>query len=99
MLAWGLKLSFWVGAVVYLIVRLGTAVPNAPANVGTYQFFTVVGLTLFGVDKPTATGFSLAVFLVLTIPLWALGLLALRRSGTTLFALRHEINALRSAAP
>jgi hypothetical protein len=40
-----------VGAVVYLIVRLGTAVPNAPANVGTYQFFTVAGLTHFSVRR------------------------------------------------
>ncbi|MBI4876527.1 MAG: flippase-like domain-containing protein [Acidobacteria bacterium] len=92
----GLDRSFWTGAVVYLIVRLGTAVPNAPANVGTFQFFTVVGLTLFGVDKTTATGFSLVVFLVLTVPLWALGLLALNRSGTTLHALRREILALRT---
>jgi uncharacterized membrane protein YbhN (UPF0104 family) len=99
MLGYGLGLSFWVGAVVYLIVRLGTAVPNAPANVGTYQFFTVAGLTLFGVSKSAATGFSLVVFLVLTVPLWALGLLALSRAGTTLHVLRAEINALRSAAP
>jgi ABC-type branched-subunit amino acid transport system permease subunit len=80
---------------VYLIVRLGTAVPNAPANVGTYQFFTVVGLTLFGVSKSAATGFSLVVFLVLTVPLWALGFLALSRGGKTLHAPREEINALR----
>jgi len=97
MLGYGLNLSFWVGAVVYLIVRLGTAVPNAPANVGTYQFFTVVGLTLFGVSKSAATGFSLVVFLVLTVPLWALGFLALSRSGKTLHVLREEINALREA--
>jgi uncharacterized membrane protein YbhN (UPF0104 family) len=95
---YGLDLPFWVGTVVYLIVRLGTAVPNAPANVGTYQFFTVVGLTLFGVDKTSATGFSLLVFLVLTVPLWALGLVALGRTGTTLGALRREIEALRETS-
>lgn len=92
--AYGLELSFWVGAAVYLIVHLGTAVPNAPANVGTYQFFTVVGLTLFGVDKTTAAGFSVAVFILLTAPLWIIGSLALSRSGTTLYALRTEIDEL-----
>ncbi len=95
MRAYDLDLPFWSGAVVYLIVRLGTAVPNAPANVGTYQFFAVVGLVMFGIDKTTATGFSLVVFLVLTLPLWALGLLALSRRGTSLAALRREIAALR----
>ncbi len=92
MRGYGFGLSFWAGTAAYLVVRLGTAIPNAPANVGTYQFFTVVGLALFGVGKTAATGFSIVVFLVLTIPLWALGLVALSRSGTTLFALRREWN-------
>jgi uncharacterized membrane protein YbhN (UPF0104 family) len=91
MLAYGIGLSVWAGVVVFLVVRLGTAVPNAPANVGTYQFFTVVGLLLFGVDKTRATGFSLVVFLVLTVPLWALGFLALSRSGTTLWTIRQQV--------
>lgn len=78
-----------------LIVRLGTAIPGAPSNIGTYQFFCVVGLTLFGVDKTLATGFSVVVFFLLTLPLWALGLLAVSRSGTTLPALRDQIRKLR----
>ncbi|MGH9971905.1 MAG: lysylphosphatidylglycerol synthase transmembrane domain-containing protein [Pyrinomonadaceae bacterium] len=84
--AYGLKLSVWIGVVVFLIVHLGTAIPNAPANIGTYQFFTVVGLALFGVDKTLATGFSVVVFVLLTAPLWFIGFLALGRSG---FSLTH----------
>jgi hypothetical protein len=91
---YGLRLSFWVGFVVLLIVHLGTAIPNAPANVGTYQFFCVVGLTLFGVEKTLATGFSVVVFLLLTVPLWIIGFFALSRSGMTLSTIRNEINKL-----
>lgn len=90
----GLAVSFWLGAAVYLIVHLGTAIPNAPANVGSFQFFTVVGLTLFGVDKATATVFSLIVFLLLTLPLLVLGCLALTTSELPLgklYQLRQEI--------
>ena len=94
MRACGLQLSFWAGAVVLLIVHIGTAIPNAPSNVGTYQFFTVVGLQLFGVDKTLATGFSVVVFIVLTIPLWVLGLLAVSRSGMTLSFIRSEISKM-----
>ncbi len=94
MWAYGLQYSFWVGAVVLLIVHLGTSIPNAPANVGTYQFFTVVGLRLFGVDKDVAAGFSLVVFFLLTAPLWALGSFALNRSGLTLAGARKEIGKL-----
>src|SRR5262249_42610347 len=51
MLGYGFRLSFWIGMAVFTIVHLGTAIPNAPANVGSYQFFCVAGLTLFGVSK------------------------------------------------
>jgi hypothetical protein len=95
MWGYGLKLSFWVGFVVLLVVHLGTAIPNAPANVGTYQFFTVMGLTLFGVDKTLATGFSVVVFVLLTVPLWVIGFLALSHSGMTLAEIRSEISRLR----
>ena len=71
MRAYGLQVSVWQGAAVHLIVHFGTAIPNAPSNAGTYQFFTVLGLSLFGVDKTTAAGFSVAVFIILTVPLWA----------------------------
>jgi uncharacterized membrane protein YbhN (UPF0104 family) len=94
MLGCGLQLSFWIGAVVFLIVRLGTAIPGAPANLGSYQFFTVVGLTLFGVDKGAATGFSLVVFALLTIPLLVVGFLAMSASGTSLPKIRREAQSL-----
>ncbi|MGH7889020.1 MAG: lysylphosphatidylglycerol synthase transmembrane domain-containing protein, partial [Thermodesulfobacteriota bacterium] len=96
--AYDLNLSFWAGAVVFLIVHVGTAIPNAPANVGTYQFFCVVGLSLFGVQKTPATAFSVVVFVILTIPLWAIGFFALGRSGMTLTQIRSEINKLSYTA-
>ena len=90
MRAYGLDLSFWIGAATLMIVHLGTAVPNAPANVGTYQFFCVLALTLFGIDKSVATGFSVVVFVILTLPLWVIGFLALGRSGATLASVRSQ---------
>ncbi len=102
MLLGGQILAFWciqracslppgllVAAVVLLVVRLGTVIPNAPANVGSYQFFVVVGLSLFGVDRSAAAVFSVVVFVLLTVPLWALGFLAIRASGTTFAQLRR----------
>jgi len=94
MQAYGLKLSFWHGAAIFLIVHIGTAIPGAPSNVGTYQFFTVVGLTLFGIDKTLASGFSIIVFFILTIPLWIIGLLVFGRLGLSLKKVRTEIASL-----
>ncbi len=94
MAAMRLPLSIWQGAVVFLIVHLGTALPNAPSNIGSYQFFTVVGLAIFGVEKPVAASFSIVVFVLLTMPLWIIGLAALRRTGMSLSALRSEVARL-----
>jgi uncharacterized protein (TIRG00374 family) len=96
MRAYGLQLSFWHGAAVFLIVHIGTLLPSAPSNVGTYQFFTVVGLTLFGISKPLASSFSVIVFLILTIPLWVIGLLVFMRLGLSLKKFRKEISSLTS---
>lgn len=88
LLAYGLSASLWVGIVVFLIVHLGTLLPNAPANVGSYQFFTVLGLTFFGFNKTLAAGVSVAGFIVLTLPLLILGFLAFRSSGLSIEELR-----------
>ncbi len=94
--ACGLGLSPWTGAAVFMILYFGTAIPNAPSNVGTYQFFTVLGLSLFGVEKTTAAGFSVAVFVILTVPLWVLGIAAIAGTGMRLKDIRSEIGALIS---
>lgn len=94
LVAYGLELSVWHGAAVFLVVHLGTTVPSAPSNVGTYQFFTVVGLTLFSVDKTTATGFSVVVFIALTVPLWMIGGVAFARAGLSLRGVRERIAAV-----
>jgi uncharacterized protein (TIRG00374 family) len=94
MWAYGLQLSFWAGSAIFLIMHLGTVIPSAPANLGTYQFFTVVGLQLFGVDKTVATGFSLVVFFLLMLPLWVAGAFAASRTGITFATVRKELDSL-----
>ncbi len=95
MLACGIRLPLQAGIVVTMIVRLGTAIPNAPANVGSFQFFTVVALGLFAVNKTTAAAFSIVDFVVLTAPLWILGLLAINRTGMSLATIRTRVADLR----
>ncbi|MFA6471304.1 MAG: lysylphosphatidylglycerol synthase transmembrane domain-containing protein [Candidatus Latescibacterota bacterium] len=94
MVALDIHLSFWEGAVVYLIVHLGTMLPNAPSNVGTYQFFTVLGLSLFGIDKTAAAGFSLLVFVLLTAPILLAGFFSIHQTGLTQKKIREDILTL-----
>jgi uncharacterized protein (TIRG00374 family) len=95
MWACGLSRGIVAGAVVMLVVRLGTAIPNAPANVGSFQFFTVLALGLFGVEKSAAAAFSLIAFAVLTTPLWIVGLFSLSNTGMSYSEIRAKITELR----
>jgi hypothetical protein len=81
MLAYGLDLHWSAALVTLVILRLGTLLPQAPGNVGSFQFFAVVALRLFGVERPEATGFATLLFFVVTVPLWLAGFVATLASG------------------
>jgi glycosyltransferase 2 family protein len=91
MRAYHLPLSFKAAVVVLLVINLGVSLPNAPANVGAYQFFCVLGVSIFDVEKSTATGFSIFAFIALTIPFVFLGFAALVRSGMSLRSMREKV--------
>lgn len=99
MLAYGMKLSVWIGTAVLLLLHLGTILPNAPSNVGTYQLLCVAGLMFFGVDKTVAASFSMVVFILLTVPLWAIGMIAIARCGMSMREIRNEAARLMQKKP
>jgi uncharacterized protein (TIRG00374 family) len=94
----GQELPFLAAIVVLLVINLGVSLPNAPANVGSYQFFCVLGLSVFSIDKTTATSFSIFAFLALTIPFIFLGFFGLVRSGLTLRTIRSTVKSLPNEA-
>jgi uncharacterized protein (TIRG00374 family) len=96
MRSYGLPLPFFAALVVLLVINLGVSLPNAPANIGAYQFFCVLGLSVFDVEKTTATGFSIFAFLALNFPFVFLGFAALVRSGLSLKTMRERVSHLPS---
>ncbi len=74
---YGLDLPMVAAAVVLVVLRLGSIPPQAPSNVGAFQFFTVLGVELFGIARSEATGFATLLFVVVTVPLWLGGFIAL----------------------
>jgi uncharacterized protein (TIRG00374 family) len=90
----GLPLSFFAAVVVLLVINLGVSLPNAPANIGAWQFFCVLGLGWFNIEKSTATGFSIFAFLALNLPFVFLGFAALVRSGLSLKTMRERVSHL-----
>jgi hypothetical protein len=94
--AYGLELSLMEAAVVNVIVRLGTVIPSAPGNLGTYQALVVVAMTMMGFDAPVAKRFSLILWAVVTAPLLLGGFVALSVTG---FKIRELQREAQSQAP
>ena len=91
MKAFQLDLSTWDAAAVLAIVRLGTAVPNAPGNIGLINVACVIALhNVFGVEPNDARTFSFVLFLALTLPLLAGGAIATALTGLNLGEIHHN---------
>lgn len=98
MKAYGTGVPFGAAVIVLLIINLGVSLPNAPANVGSYQLFCVLGLSLFVVDRNTAKSFSFFAWWWLTLPVAFLGLYAALRSGLSIRSMRQQMGQLPSEA-
>ncbi|MCC6262969.1 MAG: flippase-like domain-containing protein [Bryobacterales bacterium] len=81
---YGVHLSIFAATTVLIILRLGTVVPQGPGNVGVTQAVLVLGLSLFGVDRNTATGLATVLFAVITVPLVVTGFIAFLITGMKL---------------
>jgi len=97
MRSYGLNLSFLAAVVVLLVINLGVSLPNAPANMGAYQFFCVLGLKVFQIESNTATGFSFFAWAALTLPFVFLGFAALLRTGLSFRSMREKVSGFRGS--
>ncbi|MCC6537949.1 MAG: flippase-like domain-containing protein [Bryobacterales bacterium] len=88
-----LDLTPWAALVLLVIVRLGTVIPQAPGNVGSFQALIVAGLGIFGYSKADATGFATLSFFVVTVPLLFGGFVALMLTRMRLGDIQREAQA------
>lgn len=86
----GLNISFGACAAILVILRIGSVPPQAPGNVGSFQAFAILGAMLFGVDRQSATGYATLLFIVITVPLWVVGFIALLATKMKLSQLTHD---------
>lgn len=97
--AFGIDLGIWPAVVLLMLIRVGTAVPQAPGNIGTVQAIFVLGLGMFGVDKTTATGYAFMTWGVITFPLLVAGFIALALTGLKLDDLSRRARAHMGTTP
>ena len=73
-----------IAAVVMVVLRLSSVVPQAPGNIGLFNAATVMALRMFNYDPAFAKRFSLVLWAVVTLPLLIGGSIALVLTGSRL---------------
>ncbi len=85
----------WTAAAFTMMVllRLSSIVPQAPGNLGSFQWVTARTLIIFGLASALSRRFSLILWAVLTLPLIVIGFIALALEGVSLTHLHREAAA------
>lgn len=91
-LGWDLPWSAALTLLVYLGV--GLSLPSAPGFVGTFQFFTVAALALYGVEVSESLTFSVLLHASYFLPVTVVGWAILAAEHVTL----RQVSALGQAA-
>jgi uncharacterized protein (TIRG00374 family) len=81
--AFAMEVPFNAALVVFIFIGFGTALPQAPGMIGTYQYACVLALGLFGVPQPEALAYGLVLNAVQFSTLVAQGLVALPLAGVS----------------
>ncbi len=76
-----------------VLLRLSSIVPQAPGNLGSFQWVTARTLIMFGLASGHAKRFSLILWAVVTIPLIVIGFIALALEGVNMTHLHKQATA------
>jgi uncharacterized protein (TIRG00374 family) len=91
--ATGLAVPWTASFVMMVLLRLTSVIPQAPGNLGSFQWVTARTLIIFGLAPGHAKRFSLILWGVVTIPLIIIGFLALAVTGVKMSHLHRDAAA------
>ncbi len=94
--AFNFAVPFNAALMVFIFIGFGTALPQAPGMIGTYQYACVLALGLFGVPQTEAVAYGLVLNALQLLTLMAQGAVALPLAGVgweDLFRARREVAA------
>lgn len=96
--AFAFDVPFSAALVVFIFIGFGTALPNAPGMIGTYQYACVLALGLFGVNQTDALAYGLVLNAVQLVTIVGQGLVALALAGVSLDDFRRARTELAAEA-
>lgn len=95
----GWEISMSGSMLVAAVATLGTAIPSAPANIGTYEVATVVVLTALGVPAHDALAMALLAHAIVTVPFAITGAAAVAHLSVSLTDVAAEATSALPASP
>lgn len=96
--ALGLQLGMAGSMLVAAVTTLGTAIPSAPANLGTFEAAAVLVLSVLGLDAAEALALAILVHATMTVPFAVTGIAAVGSMSVSLVAVADEASAALPAA-
>lgn len=81
LLAVHVKVSYWACFFLLAMSGLGMMIPASPGSLGTVEFFLILGLSVFGVDRNHAVSFAIVYRLLSWLPFNLAGLAVLVRNS------------------
>ncbi|MFI5395087.1 MAG: lysylphosphatidylglycerol synthase transmembrane domain-containing protein [Candidatus Binatia bacterium] len=96
--AFGFAVPFSAALIVFIFIGFGTALPNAPGMIGTFQWACVLALDLFGVSKADALAYGLVLNAIQLVSLVAQGVVALPLAGVGIADMRRAGSELAAEA-
>jgi uncharacterized protein (TIRG00374 family) len=94
--AFDFAVPFNAALIVFIFIGFGTALPNAPGMIGTFQYACVLALGLFGVSQADALAYGIVLNALQLVSLVVQGVIALPFSGVSVAdfrSARHELAA------
>jgi len=83
-----IPLGVYSSVLVFTLICIGVALPSTPGYVGTFDYAAVLGLTMLGIDEPTALGFAIVAHAANYLPVTLLGLYYFMKENMSLKMLR-----------
>jgi len=75
---------------VMVVANLGILIPSSPGYIGTFHFFALSALAVFGVARETALSYAVVSHAMQYLLVTGLGILFLWRENLSLLRIRSE---------
>lgn len=76
-----MDISFMQTLLVMVILNFGILIPSSPGYVGTFEYFTILGISIFGINRTDAASFAIILHIAQFIPITLYGGLVISKIG------------------